>query len=353
MAPYAMTIRELATHAGVSRTTVSRALNNAPDVSQATRDRIQKLAVELGYQSNPMVTALMSSVRQRRVKEDRTVLAIVPPPFQEIKWGTGHYAHKLYRRGVEQRAARLGFQVEDFMVQDCGHSYKRLSQILYQRGIQAVLIPSIDSRQHPEHYEYDLDWNKFFVAGIGFSVTKAKNADRAVMSHFGSALLALEEIKKQGYERIGFGARKWINDRSEGRWLAAYMIFQRNNPHLPVLPAFEFEIGENEHRGLERWMKKNRPEAILGERYFMQLMGELEIRFPEDVSFALMDLLPGYPDSVNLAGVDQRFESVGAATVDLIAGKINRGERGLSREPHVLKVLGKWVEGPSLPSRNE
>ena len=160
-------------------------------------------------------------------------------------------------------------------------------------------------------------------------------------------------MRKRGYRRIAFGSRRKINDRCQGRWLAAFWIFQKNNPDLPALPHFEFEFGENEGDALDQWLEKYQPDAILGERYFMNLLISHGIRFPQDVGFALLDLLPGSKDSEAIAGIDQRFESVGAAAVDLLEGKINRGQRGLPSEPHVMKITGKWIEGSSLPTRDE
>jgi LacI family transcriptional regulator len=34
---------------GLAVTTISRALNNAPELAQDTRDRVQKIAAEIGY----------------------------------------------------------------------------------------------------------------------------------------------------------------------------------------------------------------------------------------------------------------------------------------------------------------
>lgn len=47
-----LTIRDIAAKAGVSVSTASRALNNNPRISQATRERIQKLAAAEGYLPN-------------------------------------------------------------------------------------------------------------------------------------------------------------------------------------------------------------------------------------------------------------------------------------------------------------
>ena len=44
-----VTIDDIARHAGVTKTTVSRALNDRPDVSAGTRERISEIAARLGY----------------------------------------------------------------------------------------------------------------------------------------------------------------------------------------------------------------------------------------------------------------------------------------------------------------
>lgn len=54
-----MNIRELARRSGVSTATVSRALNDRAEVSEATRERIRRLAVELGYAPNEPARTLV------------------------------------------------------------------------------------------------------------------------------------------------------------------------------------------------------------------------------------------------------------------------------------------------------
>lgn len=55
-----VTIRDLAKMAEVSVSTASRALNNNPSISLKTRERLQKLAVQMGYQSNLAAKTLAS-----------------------------------------------------------------------------------------------------------------------------------------------------------------------------------------------------------------------------------------------------------------------------------------------------
>lgn len=56
-----VTIIEIAERAGVSMKTVSRVLNNEPNVREATRDKVKKAASELNYQPNFFARSLASN----------------------------------------------------------------------------------------------------------------------------------------------------------------------------------------------------------------------------------------------------------------------------------------------------
>jgi DNA-binding LacI/PurR family transcriptional regulator len=55
-------IKDVARHLNMSISTVSRALNDRPDASHATRERVQKAAAELGYFANHFGKSLRSGV---------------------------------------------------------------------------------------------------------------------------------------------------------------------------------------------------------------------------------------------------------------------------------------------------
>ena len=61
----ALNMAQLAEQAGVSIATVSRALNGAPGVSDATRVRVRTLADELGYAISPDASRLASGAHGR------------------------------------------------------------------------------------------------------------------------------------------------------------------------------------------------------------------------------------------------------------------------------------------------
>lgn len=53
-----MTLKELATSLGMSKTTVSRALNGYPEVGETTRQKVLAAAQAAGYEANPMARSL-------------------------------------------------------------------------------------------------------------------------------------------------------------------------------------------------------------------------------------------------------------------------------------------------------
>jgi len=55
-----MSIKKLAEHLGLSKSTVSRALNGYTDVNEQTRDKVLKAAQEIGYKANPTAKRLAS-----------------------------------------------------------------------------------------------------------------------------------------------------------------------------------------------------------------------------------------------------------------------------------------------------
>jgi len=48
---------------------------------------------------------------------------------------------------------------------------------------------------------------------------------------------------------------------------------------------------------------------------------------------------------VDGAGIDQNHRSIGASAVDLLAGQINRNERGKPEHPKEINIRGKFTDG--------
>ena len=72
-----ITLRDIAKELGVSHVTVSLALRNHPRISEATRERVQKKAEQMGYHPDPMLSALS---HYRLTSKEKPVQAILAWP---------------------------------------------------------------------------------------------------------------------------------------------------------------------------------------------------------------------------------------------------------------------------------
>src|SRR5579862_9812059 len=101
------TLADLAQKAGVHVTTVSMALRNHPRLPSVTRERLQRLAVEMGYVPDPLLRALVSYRNELRPDRVRPTLAYVTN--WTTRWGWKNVtAHPDFYEGARKAASALG-----------------------------------------------------------------------------------------------------------------------------------------------------------------------------------------------------------------------------------------------------
>ena len=122
-----VTIKDIARMAGVSVTTVSRAINNAPEISPETRERILELCHKEGYRTNLLARSLISS----RSNVIGVILPDISSPF--------HAALALH---IETFAAQLGYQVMLCSGRPGNKDINELSDFLISQRVDGILLAS-------------------------------------------------------------------------------------------------------------------------------------------------------------------------------------------------------------------
>ena len=344
MPPPRPTLRSLAAEAGVSVTTMSFALRDSREVSAATRKRLQQLASARGYRSNPLVAALFSRVRTRRPLGDHHVIAYLNTWWPKQAWETCNTKTGQFR-GAAQRAAEMGFRLENFWLHEPGMTPARLAQILKARGIRGVLIGPLQNQNE----SIDFPWEDFALATIGYSL-HAPAVSRACHAHFRGMYRAMDELIARGYERIGYVTSKDFEERVNSLWGAAYRFNQQRLSAKNRIEPLIFDA-EAEPGILQRWLKTARPDAIVNALPgVFELLTEAKLKAPGDLGFVHLDL-PTHLKRAKVAGVDQLWEIVGAGTLELVASQLYSNTCGLPNHPVTQLVEGAWVEGRTLRSR--
>ena len=135
-----VTIKDIARIAGVSVTTVSRALNDAPEINPETRDRILQLCREEGYRTNLLARSLISN----RTNAIGVILSDISAPY-----------HATLALHIETCAAELGYQVMLCSGQPSSDRIHELFDFLISQGVDGILLTSASNSAIPllEHYQ--------------------------------------------------------------------------------------------------------------------------------------------------------------------------------------------------------
>lgn len=129
------TIRDVAKAAGVSVTTVSRALNGYPDVNEKTRLKIKKLAEEMGYRPNALAQSLV-------LKKSRTIGVIISE--MNRRNAKDSFAFEVLC-GINDRASELNYDILLFSTNPNKQLKKSYSDLLQERNVDGAILQGLRS----------------------------------------------------------------------------------------------------------------------------------------------------------------------------------------------------------------
>ncbi|UYZ62393.1 LacI family DNA-binding transcriptional regulator [Hymenobacter weizhouensis] len=185
MARTRISLVDLATTLGLAVSTVSRALSGHSSVSEATRQRVHRLAKQLDYQPNPFATALRTGVPR--------VLGVVVPRID----GPGMAAAL---QAIETAAGRAGFQLMVCQSQaDAGRERKTVSALVRAR-VDGVLVAPVPGQCNVGYFnrlhEQEIPLVCFGLVPEGLLCPVAPPDD------YHAARYAVEQLLAQGCRRI-------------------------------------------------------------------------------------------------------------------------------------------------------
>ena len=342
MSHESITMRQVAERAGVTQATVSMALSNHPRISTATRQRIAKLAEELGYKPNAYVSALMRARRQNRNLDERPVLALVSPFPTEEGWRSA--AAPTVRQMLEgaiERAALRGFDAQEFWLHRDGMTNERFSDVLRSRGIQGILMGPLPAGAPAPA----LKWDYFSTVCLSAPFSDLR-LTTVCNDHYFSSLQAVRECYRRGYRRAGLVQLRAHTQRFHGRWEAGLLIAQRYLAGMMLTEPLILETW-NERSRLSAWFAEQRPDVIVtpGAELLLPELTEGGLRIPEDVGLVGLGLSSQLQPC---SGIFQNGRLIGASGIDAVISMIERHEKGLSEQARTLMVEGIWCPGSTL-----
>lgn len=324
-------MEDVARAARCSRSSVSLALRHHPSIPTATRERILRVAETLGYRTNPLVSALMTSRRNRRFAANPTIAVITSHELDSPSRDLGFYRAQL--EGVATRAASLGFALERFDLKSPGMTPARLRQILSTRNIRGLVVAPLPRNET----SLDFDFSGFAVAALGLSLRKPV-VTRIANDLFKAAIRAVSECIKLGYRRIGFIASRQASLRLEYRWLAGYQ-FALEHHGLTGQPApLQPDRLEHAARQITPWLIRERPDVVI--------LGHAEREIQARIVAPIGRVLLGVDTATDTStGIYQNYSELGRVALELVVNKLYTNSFAPLSQPHTHTIEGTWVRG--------
>lgn len=339
-----ISLRDVARVVGVSHMAVSLALRGDARVSEARRATIRRVADDLGYRPDPMLSSLAAYRQARRGVAIRSTIAWINrwPEPQELK---RHREFTAFWEGAAGAARDLGYQLEEFVVA-AEVTGERLHRILSARNVRGILIPP---HPHPLQLD-DFDWDGFAVVRLGTSVPHPR-AHAVSCDQLAAARLAFERIRAHGYRRIGFVTSARFDRNTLGNFRAGFLLGQATHvpPQRRIEPlALDERATPESARRLGAWLRRHRTDAVLCSNPVLRpLLAQLDRDVPHGLAVAVTSVLDGKFDT----GIDQNCAEIGAVALRTLAGQIQQNERGLPPVARRVLVEPRWIDGTSLPPR--
>ncbi len=273
-----VTASEVAKVLGISTMTVSRALNNRPNVDAETRERVRETAKQLGYIPNHIAKSLV-------LKRTNTIGVVVP----EIT----HSFFPEVVRGIEEVSHKAGFQII------LSHSAENASreqdaiQTLVSKQVDGILISTAQTVRDFDFYTHVMEMGLplvFYdrcVKGIGASCVSIDDED--------SAALITEHLLMHGHEPIAHlsGPQTVLigNSRLQGFRKAHAKFNKEVHEELIVESGFHEEGGYEAMNMILDKFQARPPRAVVAVNDpaafgAMKAIQDRGLRIPEDIAIA-------------------------------------------------------------------
>ena len=320
-----VSLKDLATHVGLSPTTLSLVLNDSPGaqaIPQETKDRIFAAARVLNYRPN----FLARSLRSRRTY----AIGVLIPELSD-----GYSA--LVLSGIEEFLIKAGYM---YLVTSHRHKPKlieRYPTLLYERSVEGLI--AVDTP-----YDQQLPLPVVSVSGH----KQVQGVTNIALNHDTAAVLALQHLLELGHRDIAFLKGQQFSSDTEIRWEAIRNAARRLGVSTRAGRVAQLEgdspTPEVGYRAAMKLLKSGEEFSALFAFNDISAMGAIRAlhvagrRVPEDVSVVGFDDINGAAfQNPALTTIRQPLWRMGMLAAETLLHRVKEGNRDGQPEAIVVE----------------
>lgn len=330
----AVTLKDVASKAGVSRSAVSRTFTPGASVSEKTRKKVEKAASELGYSPNILARGLTT----RRTK----LIGLVSnnfhnPIFLEV---FDLFTRLLQERGLRPLLVNLTDETEP----------ANSVRMLRQYSVDGVIVAS--STLPPSFAKAFRDAGVPVVHSFGRHSTAAEvhvvGIDNAECGR-----MAARELVSRGYKKIAFMGGPKSATSTQDR-LRGFIEEAAKQPGISCshsfADAYSFEAGRNE---MKRLLVTDRAEAYFGGDDVLSIgalsaIQDAGLSVPDDIGIiGLNDMEMASWENINLTTIHQPIEQIINSCVELTVSMLDNPDRYPEARLFPCKVVERGTLRPA------
>lgn len=324
-----ITLKDIAKELNLSPSTVSRALNGYPSLSEETIQMVKDYAEKHNYIPNTMAV----NFRKNRT----SILGMIVPQIV-------HHFFSTTIDGAMETAKKHGYSIILAQSQDLLKDEIRASQHLLGMGVDGLLISVSNETKEAEHLQAFLDEGKPVVQFD--KITDYLVSPKLVVDDFQSANDAVTHLIKQGYRKIAHLSGRMDVKNAHERYKGYRKAIEDHGLEFRedwVKNCWEISEKEGMEFTKELMESGNAPDAIfcitdvvaLGAMKYLQ---SKSIAIPQQVGIMGFSnwMLSDYT-SPTLSSVDQHGKAMGSKAAELLI-EILKNQDPVTDEFHEIKT---------------
>ncbi|TBW26627.1 LacI family DNA-binding transcriptional regulator [Gramella sp. KN1008] len=318
-----ITLKELAKLLNVSVSTVSKALNDSPEISPKTAERVKELARLHNYRPNPVAVNL---------KKSRTgTIGVVIPNISN-----SFFARVL--SGMEAEAQKYDQQVITYISNESLEREKQICDMLTSGFVDGVLIAVSEETQKKQEYDHLFSLVDYDIPVVVYDrINIDLPADKVGVDDENSFYDATNYFKSRGLKKIGLASA--IHHVGIGKLrIKGYERALQDHEHYLAKSSKPVDL----RRKIKSLITEKQVEALLCTDFESTIMAtriayEEKVRIPQDlkiigyISKEVAEFL-----TPSLSYIEQHPREVGERAVDLLHKRL---EAGLEPDKFVEEII--------------